>query len=394
MTLLETYPELAQYVTNEDGLLTLDEAGSDKFYQQQLNEVDHLASLNAVQQAKTLQAQNDKFVEDFSNKWGISKEDITAAIQEGKIELGDSDILNSAFIELKNSLETNSLAIENLSDNVGTLNNTYTDYSSNKEIDVQGAERAVEERFGTHQHDEFGNDLGVTLDFNTVLDNQDFLDAVAEATGERIIGARDASLFNDNIAFKTAEGDEVEYSSEQLLDLLADSQAAIDLTNQKLEENRVIYEAFGAQYDEVTRSFIDSSGKAVNSLDDLTGASADEIAAIKAFQDGIYNDIAFTKFNGSLEEFVAALQSGSLDVRHFSEALLAAQVREKEETASEKLIGSAQTQGVMVTSDNGIANNIKLSPEQARTIVSDMMRQLNESSLSDEEKLQLMDKIN
>ena len=175
---------------------------------------------------------------------------------------------------------------------------------------------------------------------------------------------------------------------------MADSQAAIDLTNQKLEENRVIYEAFGAQYDEATRSFIDSSGKAVDSLDDLKGASADEIAAIKAFQDGIYNDIAFTKFNGSLEEFVSALQRGELNVNNFSEALLAAQVQQKEESTSEKLAGLAQTQGIMATSDNGIANNIKLSPEQAQAIMSEMMRQLNESNLSDEEKLQLMDKIN
>ena len=68
LTLLETYPELAQYVTNKDGLLSLDEAGADKFYQQQLNEADHLANVNSLQQIKTLQAQNDKSIEDFSNK--------------------------------------------------------------------------------------------------------------------------------------------------------------------------------------------------------------------------------------------------------------------------------------------------------------------------------------
>jgi len=40
----------------------------DQFYQQQLNEADHLANVNSVQQINTLQAQNKKYVEDFSNQ--------------------------------------------------------------------------------------------------------------------------------------------------------------------------------------------------------------------------------------------------------------------------------------------------------------------------------------
>lgn len=48
--------------------MTLSEAGANEFYQQQLDEVDHLASVNSIQQAQTLQAQNNKSVEDFSNQ--------------------------------------------------------------------------------------------------------------------------------------------------------------------------------------------------------------------------------------------------------------------------------------------------------------------------------------
>ena len=155
LTLLQTYPELAQYVNNEDGLLTLSEAGVNEFYQQQLDEVDHLASVNSIQQAQTLQAQNNKSVEDFSNQWGISKQDITDAIQEGALSLGEDEKLNSAFIELKNSLEVNSTAIKNLSDNVGTLNDTYTDYSATQSSDetVAAAKEALLEQYGVHQQD-------------------------------------------------------------------------------------------------------------------------------------------------------------------------------------------------------------------------------------------------
>ena len=396
LTLLQTYPELAQYVKNEDGVLSIDDVGMDQFYQQQLNKADHLASVNSVQQINTLQTQNKKYVEDFSNQWGISKEEISSAIEEGTYSLeGKSDLLNASFAELVNKVQINSTSIDNLSDNIGTLNTTYSDYSSKEDVNLDEVKETIREQYGVIQYDEYGNSIGTKLDFSTMTNNQEFLDAVAEATGKNIIGATDTSWFDGNVKFKTNDGDEFEYTTDQLLNLLADSQAAIGATNRKLEENRIIYEAFGARYDEAGKKFINSSGETVSSLEDLNGITGDEIAAIEAFQDEIYNDIAVKNFNGSLEEFVAELKNGTLSVDGFSEALLAARVQQKEEGIfgdEGRLTSLSQTQGVMANVD-GVPENLKLSSGQAKAIMADMMKKLNESDLSDDEKLQLMDKI-
>ena len=129
-------------------------------------------------------------------------------------------------------------------------------------------------------------------------------------------------------------------------------------------------------------------------MEDLEEASGDEIAAIRAFQDGMYNDIAVKDFNGSLEEFIAGLENGTISVDGFSEALLAEQVKRKEETVAEKLSGAMQVDGVTAFDSDGVAQNIKLSPAEAQAAMTDIMKKLNESNLSNEDKLQLMDKIN
>ena len=396
LKLLETYPELAQYVKNEDGVLTLDSVGTEKFYQEQIDKASHLSDVNSVQQAKTLQAKNDVLITEFATQHGLSKEDIEDAISRGAVQLeNQSAELNVAFVQLENTVQANNTAIDNLNDSVGILNTNFKNYSTKENVDNSAAKAAITEQFGTKMYDEYGNEAGTKLDFSAIADNKELWDMVATATGKQIVGATDTSWFDSNIKFKTSEGDEIEYTTDQLLELLATSEAALDSANSKLQENIDIYTAFGARYDEANKQFIDKTGQVVTSLEDL-GLTTDQLNAIETFRNdnNKYNEIAAQEdqFSGSIGEFAQKIAEGSIGVEGFTQKLNAFDLQQKEENTFKQLGDLAQTKGVN-GSINGIVSNTQLSEEQAHAIMSDMMKKLNESDLSDEEKLQLMDKI-
>ena len=102
-------------------------------------------------------------------------------------------------------------------------------------------------------------------------------------------------------------------------------------------------------------------------------------------------------FTGSIGDFARAIKNGEIDVANFSNALLASRLKTKEADASDRLEALTQTNGIKgsyeISDGINFEENIKLTPEQAQVIMSKMMDQLNRSQLSDEEKLQLMDKI-
>lgn len=399
LQLLQTYPELAQYVSNEDGVLTLDNNGIEKFYQEQIDKASHLNDVNSIQQAKTLQAENNLEITKFATDHGLSKADIEDAVSRGAVQLeGQSAELNIAFAQLQDTVQANNTAIDSLNSNIGILNTNFENYSTKDEPDVDAAKAAITEKFGFKTFDEYGNETGTKLDFSAIANNQELWSMVAEATGKQIIGAEETGFlgFGDGIKFKTADGGEKEYSSEQLLELLSTSEATLEAANSKLQENIDIYTAFGARYDETSKQFIDRTGKTVTSLKDLN-LTTDQLNAIEAFRTDKYNEVVGkeNEFSGSIGEFAQKIAEGSLSVEGFTQKLNAFDLQQKEENVFNKLGDLAQTKGVNsgIGSNQLFARNIQLTSDQAQEIMSDMMKKLNESSLSDEEKLQLMDKI-
>ena len=195
--MLETYPELAQYVTNDNGKLNIKQEGLDKLYQDKTNTAAHLSDINSVQQVNTLQAENDKAIEDFSNKNGIPIQEIKAAIESGNTTLVDANNKTvDGFATLVNTIQTNNTSIDGLNSTIGTLNAKYTDYSkqSNTSEEVSNAEEAIKKKYGTiQQSNNRSSSSGTKVDFSTKTDDQDFIDAVAEATGKKIISAQDTS---------------------------------------------------------------------------------------------------------------------------------------------------------------------------------------------------------
>lgn len=321
LTLLQTYPELAQHVKNENGVLSIDSDELDNFYQRQLDEVNHLAGMNSIQQINTWDAQNQKYIEDFSNKWGlregISKEEIEAAISGGAVELkSGADQLNAAFAELKNEIETNTVSMNNLSDSVGTLNTGFTNYASNENLDVSVAEASLRERFGTKTYDENGNVAGIKLDFNEILNNKEFLDAVSEATGEKIVSGTSSGLMGEKFSFARADGGaNLEYGYEDLLNILKISQAELDTTNKKLEENKKIYEALGVGWDEETN-------KPQEELSADNQAALDAFKNNKSFSDAVKNYAdTYGMTIDTVEQFAEAIKAGIISVDGLSESL-------------------------------------------------------------------------
>ena len=68
LTLLQTYPELAKYVTNDNGVLNIEEEGLDNFYQNKLNEASHLQDISSIQQMNTLDAKNNQLIAQFASE--------------------------------------------------------------------------------------------------------------------------------------------------------------------------------------------------------------------------------------------------------------------------------------------------------------------------------------
>lgn len=68
LTLIQNYPKLAQYVSNTNGVLSIDDQGLQDYYNKQVAQQQHLSDINSAQQVNTLTASTAASIEDFSNK--------------------------------------------------------------------------------------------------------------------------------------------------------------------------------------------------------------------------------------------------------------------------------------------------------------------------------------
>ena len=193
----------------------------------------------------------------------------------------------------------NVAAMDALKDSLGALDTSFKNYSGREaNVDMDAARQSISQKYGSVM---FGSDSFMTS-------NKEFLDAVAEATGQNIVAAERIS--DTEVKFKTAEGDETApYSAEALIDLLAESEITIDNANAKLEENRKIYEIFGATFDETSQRFKNSSGEVIESLSDLSGVTEEQAAIMEKMADQTYYDYMTTLY-GSAEEFAEMIASG------------------------------------------------------------------------------------
>ena len=143
LTLIQTYPEIAKLVSNENGVLSLDESGMDSFYNEQIEKANHLNDINNIQQINTLNAKNNQLIAAYASQHGVSSESLRNAINNNKTELDGREDLTKSFAELVATIQSNNTAIETLNGTVGTLNNNYTNYAGNAKIDdIAAMERA------------------------------------------------------------------------------------------------------------------------------------------------------------------------------------------------------------------------------------------------------------
>lgn len=330
LTLIQNYPKLAQYVSNTNGVLSIDDQGLQDYYNEQVGQQQHLSDINSAQQVNTLTASTAASIEDFSNKWGVSKEEIQSALDSGTATLREANTknekLNSAFAELKNTVEANSTSVDNLNDTIGS-GKGYTDYSKDSDVsDFQSqAQTDLMEKYGTTTR---GVNSNGTVNASTTtlfspelhLDDTSFLQDMSEALGKTIVsGSKEGGKFK----FKDSSGEETsEYSSAELLTLLKNSEATAKMADEKFKQNEQIYEAFGARLNEAGDGFVTATGKTVTSLSDL-GLSANQITVLQGYQNGQLSDLK-TK-NGeavnSLAELIVAIRNGSIEVDSFANSL-------------------------------------------------------------------------
>ena len=200
---------------------------------------------------------------------------------------------------------------------------------------------------------------------------------------------------NENNDINKGENDyEKTFNPDDIIHYLALGEVALKDAQETIEDNIPIYEAFGAKVDAAGENITDAEGNVVTSLDDLQKAGAitsDQLAALKAFQNNSYNDIAkenenLKEFSGTIGEFAQALADTSIIVDDFSDAL----DRYRVNSYGEKLEDMAASK----FSQGKDERNAAYSSNASREAVKGLMADLNASKLSDDEKFQLMDKIN
>ena len=284
LALIETYPELAAQVESSNGVLSFkkDENGDalDNFYEGQAQEAARLQDTAIVQQVVTLESENDKLIADFGKKWEISTSTIKEALDKDVTALDSSVIkhealteeINSAFSSLQSSVDKNNATIEAVNGTIGTFNNKFTNYaeSSVSKEDVEAQKQNIQAQYSTGlQSDGEGHTYDYGFRFNDAAINDSLINEVSEAIGQKLISGERSGK---EISFKPSDGgQELKYTDEELLQVLADYRAAKEIEKRVIEDNTKIYAAFGGALNDMTGEITDANNRnrTVTSLTDL-----------------------------------------------------------------------------------------------------------------------------
>ena len=204
-----TLIEIAKFVTNENGVLTLDDEGMNKFYQDQIDKANYLNDVNSIQQINTLNAKNNQLIEQYAQRNNISSNEVRQAlaqateegIKNGEVKIEGREDLTASFAELASTIISNNATIETLSSTIGSLNDTFENNFADGISIADNAEtvRKLSQQFGGYEmFDEYGNSLGFkNADLSAQINdakNGDTLKALIEqVTGSKILKAEDVS---------------------------------------------------------------------------------------------------------------------------------------------------------------------------------------------------------
>lgn len=332
LTLIQTYPEIAKYVSNENGLLTLDEEGMNKFYQEQVDKANYLNDVNSVQQINTLNAQNEKLIAEYAQKNNISSNEVRQAlaqateegIKNGEVKIEGRDDLTASFAELASSIISNNTTIETLTSTIGSLNDTFeNNFVDNMSVaDDAEVVRELSQQFGGYEmFDEYGNSLGFkNADLSAQTTNDELRALIEQVTGSKILKAEDVSWFNDVLKVTLENGKELELTSEKWLQLLAAGEQATRAQNEWFENNKSIAEALGQTYNSETGKY--EGGFQLNEQQRKLIEDYQNNTEIKVGDETIgFADYLRKDGITSVEQFCEALANSNGELFQFSETL-------------------------------------------------------------------------
>lgn len=317
LTLIQTYPEIAKFVNNENGVLSLDSEKSvdgetlNDFYNKQIAEANHLNDINSIQQITTLDAKNNQLIAEYAQKNNVSSENVKNALDNNKVEIAGREDLTSSFTELAATIQSNNATIETLTGTIGTLNTNYENLAGNAEIDTTKALQELQQRWGNMVYDEYGNELGYKTDLSALNNNSDLLKEISAAIGKDISSGIDTSIFDDTLKVITKDGEEIEHSTEVWMQILANSEEATRAANELFETNKYIYETLGAKWDDETQSF-------TGEINEDTKTALNAYNNDESFRTALSEIAPEIK---SVKEFAAAIKAGAVDVEGLSEAV-------------------------------------------------------------------------
>ena len=134
---------------------------------------------------------------------------------------------------------------------------------------------------------------------------------MSEALGKNIVHGSDMGFFDDRVEFLLDNGEKLQLTSDEILQILATSKKASEIEGQLLKENIAIYERFGATYNEELNQFEDSTHTAITSLDQLAGVTEEQAKIMSKFaNDTNYKDF-MTKLYGGTDQFADLIASGN-----------------------------------------------------------------------------------
>ena len=309
LTLVENYPELLDKVSNDNGVLTIESEDLDNFYQKQVANLSTLRDASTIQQARVLSAENNREIENFSNQWGISKDQIRTAISEGNVKLSESNLeLNKAFANLTNTIDKNTAAIESTTQQIGVLGD-FVNYAGSKDLDVNNdyskAKKEVLERYGASTEGDFGYRNPNFADF---VSDANFKEEMSKALGATVVSAvKDGG----SIKFELSNGNTETLDNEKILDKLSLIQTSVNEEQSLVESNRLIYGNFGVTWDNEMKHFVDANKNVINSLSELTTVTDEQREILEKLTDSTYNDYMSTLYD-STGKFAKKIKDGSL----------------------------------------------------------------------------------
>lgn len=289
LTLLENYPELAQYITTgENGVLQIDEKGLEEFYNNQLDSAKKLSDATLVQQNKVLEQSNKAAAEEFAQKYGIGlfgsgTASVEEALKQGKDGLKQLNLTTQeaeqAYYKLLKGVDKNTLAIDTNNSLIGQSGN-YTSYSSvdSSKFD-DAAKQAAISKYG-----EAGVNWtsAVSPTINAFMGNkaagiqlknsETTKEALAEALGVSASNLKIKNSDVNNTTYQVDGQEEVTKSTDEIIEMLANLEQTEMISAERAERDKALYEAMGATAVEINGTidhFEDASGHVINSLADL-----------------------------------------------------------------------------------------------------------------------------